>query len=445
MPAACAALRNESCKLASNSFLSFKTHPSTMSPRSPLPVLTFLAAGLLGATGLHAQQPQQDAPPVNVNQLLKDLSTLAPKAQSQSTAAKMAAAQAILTAANAGDGGVAYWESALKATQMDGAGQDATQFRIWKETEGDVYKDREVQSAIHLHLEWLAITLQRSAGATVKDLLPTILNYAHELWADQVLMTMLAESVKKEKEATAPQVPGGRGGGRSSPAAKALGDDRKIREVHDQILNKNVANSMITNWQHLRDYVKDIDGWEEVPGNLDGIYKNVIQPELRAERDQRVFEYWDTKMKIESETAGRTKLTFEIDKYNTETGPTLMFGRAQEYVALGQKNRAATEMYGIIQKYPNHPQATEWIATLQNLLAPPATEATGTATAPVPAPVPVPAAIAPAPAAIVRAPVVPTPAAVAPAPAPTAAPSPGVSASTLSLPGAAAPGALPGQ
>ena len=420
-----------------------------MSPRSPLPVLTFLAAGFLGVTGLQAQQPQQDASPVDVNKMLKDLSTLAPKTQAQAVAAKLAAASAILAQANAGDGGVSYWESAIKATQMEGAGHESNEFRIWKETEGDVYKDREVQSAIHLHLEWLALTLQRSSGATVKDMLPAIMNYVRELWADQVLMTMLAESVKKEKEA-APQVPAGGRGARNSTVAKALGDDRKIRELHDQILNKSVAGSMITNMLHLREYVKDIDGWENVPGDLDGIYKAVIQPELRAERDPRVFEYWDTKMKVESETASRTKLTFEIDKYNSDTAPTLLFGRAQEYVALGQKNRAATEMYGIIQKYPSHPLATTWITTLQNLLAPPPETTTGTTTAPAPAPAAAatpPAVIAPAPVApVAPVPVAPAPTAVAPAPGPAAVPGPGVSASTLALPGAApAPGALPGQ
>ncbi|HEY3902006.1 MAG TPA: hypothetical protein VGM54_25560 [Chthoniobacter sp.] len=411
-----------------------------MSPRSPLPVLSILAAGFFGVTGLHAQQPQQDAQPIDVNRMLKELTTLAPKTQAQASATKLATAKTILGQANSGDGGVTYWESAIEGTQMDGAGHDSNNFRIWKETEGDVYKDKEVQSAVHLHLEWLALTLQRSSGASVKEMLPTILNYAQELWADQVLMTMLAESVKKEKETAAPQVPGGRGA-RNSPAGKALGDDRKIREVHDQILNKNLANSLITNWLHLREYVAQADGWEDVPGNLDGIYKNIIQPELRAEKDPRVFQYWDTKMKIESETASRTKLNFEIEKYNNQTAPALLFGRAQEYVPLGQKNRAATEMYAIIQKYPTHPQASEWINTLQTLLAPPpAPDATaGTPAAPVPAPAAaatLPAAIAPAPA-----PVAPAPAAVAPAPAArAAAPSPGVSASTLAL-----PGALPGQ
>jgi hypothetical protein len=329
---------------------------------------------------------------------------------------------------------------------MDGAGQENNNFRVWKETDGEVYKDKLVQSAIHLHLQWLALTLQRSSGATVKDMLPAIQSYVRDLWADVVLMTMLEESVKKEKEAAAPQVPGGRGV-RNSPVAKALGDDRKIRDIHDQILRKDVANSLISNWMHLGDYVKGIDGWEGVPGNLDGIYKNIIQPELRAEKDPRVFEYWDTKMKVESETASRTKLTFEIDKYNTEIAPNLLFGRAEEYIALGLKNRAATEMYGIIQKYPNHPKAGEWITTLQGLLAPPPDTTAGTTAAP-PAP---PAPVAPAPAAIAPAPVAVAPVPLAPAPAPTVpppAPSPGVSASTLALPGATGPAAqrgLPGQ
>jgi hypothetical protein len=411
-----------------------------MSPRSPHLVLSFLTAGFLGVTGLHAQQ--QDAPPVNVSELLRALQTLAPKQAAQSQAAKQSAAQTILGQANSADGGVAFWESAIKGTQMEGASQGNNEFRVWKETDGEVYKDKQVQSAIHLHLEWLAITLQRSAGATVKDLLPAIQNYVRELWADQVMMIMLEESVKKEKESV-PQVPGGRGPGRNSAVAKALGDDRKIREVHDQVLNRNIANGLIANWMHLHDYANGIDSWENVPGNIDGIYTNIIQPELRVQKDPRVFEYWDTRMKVDSDTATRTKLTFEIDKYNTLTAPNLLFNRAQEYIALGQKNRAATEMYGIIQKYPNHPKAGEWITALQGLLAPPAPDTTASAA---PAAVSAAAAVSAIPAARIA----PAPTAVVPPPAPTVPPSPGVSASTLALPGASAPpapapGALPGQ
>jgi len=182
--------------------------------------------------------------------------------------------------------------------------------------------------------------------------------------------------------------------------------------MHDQILNHGLGGSIIVQWMRIGDYVA-VDNWEGTPGNIDGIYKNIIQPELRTERDQRVFEYWDTKMKVAADAATRSKLTFEVEKFNNDTRPALMWGRAQEYIPLGQKNRAAMEMYNIIKGFPAHPASGEWIAALQGLLAPPPPDATAPAT-------PVTGSAPPAP--------------TAPAPVP-AAPNP-----TASL-----PGALPGQ
>jgi len=384
-----------------------------MSPRASHPILAFLAVGFLSTTGLHAQQ-QQDASPVDVNQLLKELKGMATKQDVQTKAAKMAAFQQVSSAAAAGDGGVTFWAEAIRATQMEGAGQESNNFRIWKETDGEVFKDKAVQSAVHLHLEWLALTLERSAGATVKEMLPALTSYTQELWADIAYMSMLDEAIKKDKESQPPQAAGGRRGGAVSPITKAIRDDTAVRKMHDQILNRSLGGSIIVEWMRIGDYV-GAEGWEANPGNIDGIYKNIIQPELRIEKDQRVFEYWDTKMKVDADAATRSKLTFEVEKYNSDTRPALMWGRAQEYVALGQKNRAATEMYNIIKSFPGHPASGAWIGTLQALLAPPPPETTSQAT--------------PAPGVTVTPPAPTAPAPAAPPPNPTAA----------------LPGALPGQ
>lgn len=339
-----------------------------------------IVAGLLTVpTVLFAQQ---DAPPVNVGELLKALKEVRQQQVTQTKTSINAAYQQISQAAGTKERAVALWESAIKATSMDGAGRENAQFKNWKDTTGEAFKEPEVQNAVRLHLVWLALSLQRSAGAPVKDMLPSLMSYAKELYADQLAMDALRAEIKREKEAAAANPKKGQ---RSR-------DDAATERTHNQVLSRSVADGVVSDWMKLNDYLK-IEKWEFNAGNLDGIYRNIILPELRAQKDQRVFEYWDAKMRRESDVATQSKLAFEIEKFNSVRGPSLLWNRAQELVAIGQKNRAATEMFGLIKKYPNHPDADQWVNTLEQLLAPPAADpaapAAGTAAAP-PAPAPLP-------------------------------------------------------
>src|SRR5579871_6915433 len=121
-----------------------------MSPRSPLPIFTLLAVGFLGVAT--AKEQQQDAAPVDVNSMLRELEGMKNKTEAQIKTSKQSALQQVSAAASASDGGVSFWEAAVKATQITGAGGDANAFRVWKETDGEAFKEKEVQNAVHLHL-----------------------------------------------------------------------------------------------------------------------------------------------------------------------------------------------------------------------------------------------------------------------------------------------------
>jgi hypothetical protein len=378
-----------------------------MYPCSPRSTLVCLTIGLLaGSATLRADQ---DLPPPDVNKLLRDLHSLRDQQAVQAKTSRQTAIQQISAAAGSVEKGVALWEEAVRATQMEGAGKENAQFRQWKDTEGELFKEKEVQNAVHLHLEWLLITLERANGTSVKDLLTPINNYARELLADQAWMESLDDLINKEKAAVA----AGPGKQRLNPNNQKAKDDTAIRRTHDGILNHSLNNSIVVQWLKLGDLIA-MDKWEHNPGNFDGIYTKIVQPELRTQRDPHVFDYWDAKLKKEADAATKTKLSFEVDKFNSQRRPALLWNRVQEYTYLGQKNRAISEMFNLIKTYPTHPDAPDWASALEAVLAPPAPD-TATTTAAPPAPI--------APAAPVNLP-------------PAPAPAPGVSPSTASLPGA---------
>jgi hypothetical protein len=317
----------------------------------------------------------QDAPPVNTTEMLATLRQLRDTQATQAKASKQSALKNLSPLAGNAALAAAAWEDAVRATQFQGVARESIAFREWMEKEGIGLKGKEAQNAARLYFAWLNITLQRSNGASVKDLLPQLIAYTRDLQVDQQAAQVLADSVQREKD-SAPQ-----GARRFAPSMEKRVNDRVVKHMHDQIMNKGLANSPVVQWMKLSDFVT-IEKWENNPGNLEGIYNKILLPELRAEKDPRVLDYWDLKIKRESELASAKHVDFEIAKFNTERLPELRWSRAEDVAAIGQKNKAATEMLALIKANPGHPAAAEWIGKLEELLSPtpPA--------APVPAPAP---------------------------------------------------------
>jgi hypothetical protein len=339
--------------------------------------------------------------------MLQTIQTIKEQQSQQSKTTKAKAIQEALAAASSTARAVELYEEAVRATQFQGVSKENAQFRQWKEKEGDALKEKEVQTALRLYFNWLALTLQRANGASNKDLLPAVMSHAREVVADQAAMDAFDDAVKKEKDAAAAAPPGVR-----RPASvrdrEKRADADAAKRMHDQIALRPLASSAFVQWMRLGEVISDIapprknqkqgqgkaaaeaanpeTSWEGTPANIDGIFTLIIQPELRNLKDPHVVDYWDAKLRHESEVATRSKLTFEVDKFNQVRRPQLLWSRSQDLAAIGHKNRAAAEMFSLIKGFPTHPDVPTWIEQLQALLVPPAAEPASISTAPTPTP-----------------------------------------------------------
>ena len=117
-------------------------------------------------------------------------------------------------------------------------------------------------------------------------------------------------------------------------------------------------------------------------------------------KDARLLEYWDLKIKTETERVAEKKLDVEQRDWLQVKRPSMIWARTQDVMILGQKNRAIAEMFNLVKSNPQHPQVTSWISAIEAAITP-ATVAQPAAPAPsspgtLAAPVPVPPATAPA-------------------------------------------------
>jgi hypothetical protein len=324
-----------------------------------LPVVFTLLAS--AAPPLFAQSQAQDAPPVDIANLLKELHHIRDVQTTQSKQTRQTVLQQVNAAAASADRATAMWEEAVRAVQFDGAPKENAAFRDWKEKDGEALASPLGRNAARLFFLYLGLTIQRDGNVPVKDLLPQIVAYTKELAADQAGADALDDSIKHDKENPVNNKP--------RPMLHKASDDQ-VRKMHDQILKRPLASSPVVQWMKLADFVNP-EKWEKQPGNLDGIYTQIILPEMRAERDPRIVDYWDYKLKQEGEAAVKTKLAFDLDKFTTLRRPTLLWSRAEDMLAVGQKNRGIGEMFTLIRTFPQHPEAAGWITELEGVLAPP--------------------------------------------------------------------------
>jgi hypothetical protein len=326
-----------------------------------------IVAAALFATAAPLFAQVQDSAPVDVSALLKELHRLRDTQTVQSKQQRQAALQQINSAASSPERAVAMWEEAVRVVQFQGAAKENAAFRDWKEKDGEALSGPLARNAARLYFVWLGLTIQRDGDVKVKDLLPQIMAYTKELVADELGAEALDDAIKREREMTVGK----------RPIQQRKASDADVRKMHDHILRRGLASSPVVQWLKLADFVNP-EKWENQPGDLDGIYTKIVLPELRAQHDARALEYWDFKLKQEGEAAVKTKLAFDLDKFNTQRRPALLWSRAEEMLAIGQKNRAIGEMFGIIKANPQNPSVPAWIAQVEAVLVPPppATEAT---------------------------------------------------------------------
>jgi len=350
----------------------------------------FLTAGILAALITTPVFAQQDAPPVDVSQLLQALKTMREQQAQQAKAGRQQAIQHVANAASSPSAAASAWEEAVRQTQFEGAPKEGAAFREWKEKEGDALNDQHAQNAARLYFAWLQITLQRSGGVPVKDILSQVVGYTKEVTAAQMAMEAFEDKMKREKELDA----GGKRG------ARRPNNDDQVKRMHEQILKTSVADGPPSKALKLDEFLstqnfggaeakegrdaRNAAGWEMVPGNTEGIFQKIILPELRASKDPRLLEYWDMKIKREGEAAAKAKLAFEAERFTQVRRPELLWNRAKEEILLGHRNKAINEMFTLIKNYPAHPQADDWIQQLEGVLLPP-TPAPAAAGAPAPA------------------------------------------------------------
>ena len=326
----------------------------------------FIAPLLLSVVAASAQ----DAPPLAPTKLLDALKALKDQQAQQAQSSRQAVLKAAQSGAASGPAAAAAWIEAVRLTQFEGAEKEGAQFRDWKEKEGALFSEKEVQAAAHLYYRWLTITMQRAMGTPTKDLIPSIIQYTKDVLTDAAVLEGLVEKGDKEKE-RATQRPGVARNQRNNS------ETDRVRRLHEQILGRALPSSPPVKALRAEELAR-VEQWELTPGDVDGIYNAIVLPEFRKAHDPRVLEFWDLKIKLESD-AVKAKPAFDQEKFTRERKGELLWNRAKEFSELGLRNRCINELFQVLRAYPQHPKFATWVGELETVITGP-TAASGVGT-----------------------------------------------------------------
>jgi hypothetical protein len=292
----------------------------------PLVLLTLSLTIAVGRT-------EQDLPNIDAAQMLRFIEQFEQKQQEAVRSAKASALNTLQPGTTGGAAASRIYEDAVKATQFSGRDGAAKDFADWKKNQAELLRSREMQDALQLHLRYLILSIQRADAGKDADFSAASWAYAQDL---------AATLTRWNKTGNVP------------------------REARD-IINKPINQSIFTQWLSLGPWLPQSD-WETGSGNLDGILDKNIRPTWRKSSNPQLLATWDFQMKFHADQITNDGSNHQAAQFNTTRRPQMLFSRAQDLAALGQPNRAASEVFTIVQENPTHPDFGKWVGQLRDLL-----------------------------------------------------------------------------
>ena len=133
-------------------------------------------------------------------------------------------------------------------------------------------------------------------------------------------------------------------------------------------LRQSVADSLFAKAYSLEDFLKR-EEWEYQPLNVKGIYSNIIFPYYLAEKPTDLPAQWDSRISAEVAMQKAIKSEAEYNEYSKDAGPRMLWEKDNYLVANDVTAvKALADMLKVIQTYPSHPDAMDWLKEFRDLI-----------------------------------------------------------------------------
>jgi hypothetical protein len=319
------------------------SHPKRFPCSSKALALRPLYILLLSVTVLTAQDLP---PPQNTEGLLKELDQISSGSQSLSQKRRAEAISRIQSASTSGASSVELYVSALENTKYR---ESHPAFIDWRQKNQDGLHHSSFQNAAQLQLRYLLLGLQRSDQKTALAQVPETLAYLNSLSSLHFLEGTYTPPPPKGTQA------------QPIPSDKVTSDAAAL-------IKQPLSSAAVVDWLQIEDLLPAGKDFETSAGNYVGIMEKNVRIPLRGTNDPRLPSVWDVQINTESATVTEANSKQKTEDFQNERLPEMIFGKLKDTAAIGQPNRAATEMMKLIRTYPSNPAVKSWIDYTRGLL-----------------------------------------------------------------------------
>jgi hypothetical protein len=251
---------------------------------------------------------------------------------------------------------LALYLDCYKLEHFDRKNLKTADFNDWKNKNEVKLKDEDFKRALWLQLEYLVLTIQAQEIDEPKKMGPIVASVqaflGKAVTAIQGTTAHSASGAVTDKDSK-----GGRKGGGNVPAGDILGT-----------LRQSVADSVFAKAYSLEDFLKG-GGWEYQPLNVNGVYTNIIFPYYLAEKPTELPVQWDARINVEVAMQKALRSDADFNEYSKDAGPRLLWEKNNYLVANDVAAvKAVADMLKVIQTYPSHPDAMNWVKEFRELV-----------------------------------------------------------------------------
>ena len=210
--------------------------------------------------------------------------------------------------------------------------------------------------SVQLQVRYVALVCREALGEKERPTAAEWLDYYHDLTKPEN-STEVEEMVVVVEE-TAPVVGKGKGK-RKSDASK-----KQSTGMFDQ----SAKQSPLVRDRQIGGFLEEVPAADVVSGNEAAVFKKVLRPRLLEEKNKELLRIWDQRIARMDEGVEKKVKTLGADDYKILKRPELLWERASDQEALGEKEAAWAQKMEILRTCPYHPKLEEWVKELRGSL-----------------------------------------------------------------------------
>ena len=231
-----------------------------------------------------------------------------------------------------------------------------TRFGEWRVQEKEMISSLAFGESVQLQVRYVALVCREALGEKERPTAAEWLDYYHDLTKPEN-STEVEEMVVVVEE-TAPVVGKGKGK-RKSDASK-----KQSTGMFDQ----SAKQSPLVRDRQIGGFLEEVPAAEVPAGNEAAVFKKVLRPRLLEEKNKELLRLWDQRITRMDERVEKKVKTLGADDYKILKRPELLWERASDQEALGEKEAAWAQKMEILRTCPYHPKLEEWVKELRGSL-----------------------------------------------------------------------------